>query len=109
MTTAIWVLAAFISAPFPFRYGSVAWPYKPIFVVTGDRNPGAFNVVRAAGPAWGALATLLDMLKGGIPVGLAWFWWWFERLGAGRDRLGSHFGPRFLPLSLNLKAAKPLP
>lgn len=37
----------------------------------GDGNPGAFNVLRAGGVAWGGLAVLLDATKGALPVGLA--------------------------------------
>lgn len=37
----------------------------------GDHNPGATNVLRAGGWAWGGLALLLDMSKGAIPAGLA--------------------------------------
>lgn len=39
----------------------------------GDHNPGAANVLRAAGWGWGALAMMLDFLKGALPVGMAWF------------------------------------
>ncbi len=37
----------------------------------GDHNPGAFNVLRAGGPLWGALAIALETGKGALPVGLA--------------------------------------
>lgn len=37
----------------------------------GDGNPGAFNVLRAGGIAWGGLALVLDISKGAIPAGLA--------------------------------------
>lgn len=37
----------------------------------GDGNPGAFNVLRAGGPAWGGLAVALEVAKGALPVGLA--------------------------------------
>jgi glycerol-3-phosphate acyltransferase PlsY len=39
----------------------------------GDHNPGAANVLRAAGMPAFALASLADYLKGAIPVGLAFF------------------------------------
>jgi acyl-phosphate glycerol 3-phosphate acyltransferase len=47
----------------------------------GDRNPGAVNAFKAAGPVAGAAALLLDFLKGAVPVGLArWVFgvegWW---------------------------------
>ena len=37
----------------------------------GDHNPGAFNVLRAGGMSWGALAIALEVTKGAFPVGLA--------------------------------------
>jgi glycerol-3-phosphate acyltransferase PlsY len=37
----------------------------------GDRNPGAFNVLRAGGLTWGGLALALEVTKGALPVGLA--------------------------------------
>jgi glycerol-3-phosphate acyltransferase PlsY len=37
----------------------------------GDANPGAANVFRAGSKGWGAIAILLDILKGALPVGLA--------------------------------------
>lgn len=39
---------------------------------TGSGNIGATNVARVAGKALGALTLLLDGMKGGLPVGLAW-------------------------------------
>ena len=39
----------------------------------GDGNPGAANVLRAAGWGWAILALLLDGFKGAIPVGVAWY------------------------------------
>ncbi len=37
----------------------------------GDGNPGATNVLKAGGVKLGALALLLDLLKGAIPVSIA--------------------------------------
>jgi glycerol-3-phosphate acyltransferase PlsY len=37
----------------------------------GDGNPGAFNMILAGGVGWGALALMLDVIKGAIPVLLA--------------------------------------
>ncbi|MBK9122516.1 MAG: glycerol-3-phosphate acyltransferase [Chloroflexi bacterium] len=37
----------------------------------GDRNPGAFNVIRSGGLAWGGLAIVLEVSKGALPVGIA--------------------------------------
>ena len=37
----------------------------------GDKNPGATNVLRAGGPLPFALALMLDISKGALPLGLA--------------------------------------
>jgi len=37
----------------------------------GDKNPGAINAYKAAGPAIGTAALLLDFLKGALPVAAA--------------------------------------
>jgi glycerol-3-phosphate acyltransferase PlsY len=37
----------------------------------GDGNPGAFNVLRAGGFAWGGLAIFLDVFKGALPAGIS--------------------------------------
>lgn len=39
----------------------------------GDGNPGATNVLRAGGPAPFALALMLDITKGALPVGVAYY------------------------------------
>lgn len=47
----------------------------------GDQNPGATNVLRAAGMAPFLLALILDITKGALPVGFAYYilgiqdWW----------------------------------
>ncbi len=73
MTILIWTIFAFISGSIPFSVlvGRVA--LRSDIRHYGDHNPGATNVVRAGGMGWGVLAAILDMLKGGIPVGLAWY------------------------------------
>jgi len=42
--------------------------------LVGDHNPGATNVLRAAGWGWAVPAILLDFFKGALPVGMAWFY-----------------------------------
>ncbi len=42
----------------------------------GDGNPGATNVFRAGGRAWGVIALIVEMLKGGLPVA-----WAYHRVG----------------------------
>jgi glycerol-3-phosphate acyltransferase PlsY len=69
-----WIALAFSCGALPFSVW-VGWLalHKDIRQY-GDHNPGATNVGRAGGKSWGALALSLDMLKGAVPVGLAWYW-----------------------------------
>ena len=73
MTTLMWTLAAFISGSIPFSLLVGRLALRTDIRQYGDHNPGATNVVRAGSLGWGILAAILDMLKGGIPVGLAWY------------------------------------
>lgn len=69
----LWTAVAFLSGSIPYSY----WLGKYVLSLDirhyGDGNPGAANVMRAAGKRWGALAALLDALKGAAPAGLAYF------------------------------------
>ena len=67
--TAIGYLAG--SIPFSVLIGRLAGAGD--IRLHGDGNPGAFNVLRAAGVRWFVVATLLDGFKGAIPVGYAFF------------------------------------
>jgi acyl phosphate:glycerol-3-phosphate acyltransferase len=71
MTTLPWIAFAFFcgSLPFSVWLGNVA--LRKDIRQYGDANPGAANVFRAGSKGWGAVAILLDILKGAIPVGLA--------------------------------------
>lgn len=73
MTVFLWTLFAFLlgSIPFSVLLGRLA--ARRDIRQYGDGNPGGTNVMRAAGKGWGALAVLLDMGKGALPVGMAWF------------------------------------
>ena len=73
MDVIVWTLVGFLcgSVPFSLLLGRLAG--RGDIRGYGDHNPGAANVLRAAGWRWGALAVLLDGFKGAIPVGLAWF------------------------------------
>ncbi|MCO6452109.1 MAG: glycerol-3-phosphate acyltransferase [Caldilineales bacterium] len=59
------------SLPFSVWIGRIA--LRADICDYGDHNPGATNVVRAGGKFWGAIALLLDYLKGAIPVGISHF------------------------------------
>ena len=74
MTTIVWILIAFISGSLPFSVWVGRLAARTDIRRYGDHNPGATNVTRAAGWRWGGLALILDMIKGALPVGLAWYW-----------------------------------
>jgi acyl phosphate:glycerol-3-phosphate acyltransferase len=71
MITLLWITFAFFcgSLPFSVWLGKIA--LRTDIRQFGDANPGAANVFRAGSKGWGAVAILLDILKGAIPVGLA--------------------------------------
>ena len=67
-----WTLVAFIAGAIPFSVivGKVVLD-KDIREY-GDANPGATNVLRAGSPVWAAVAVFLDMVKGALPVAIAY-------------------------------------
>jgi glycerol-3-phosphate acyltransferase PlsY len=73
MDVIFWTLVGFLSGSIPFSLLLGRAAGRGDIRRYGDHNPGAANVLRAAGWRWGALAMFLDYLKGAIPVGLAWF------------------------------------
>lgn len=74
MTTLIWTIIAFLAGSLPFSVWLGRLALRTDIRGYGDHNPGATNVARAGGWQWGVLALLLDMFKGALPVGLAWYW-----------------------------------
>ena len=73
MERIVWPLLAFFSGALPFSVWIGSWFVGEDIRRYGDRNPGGANVVKAGGAGWGALAILLDFLKGAVPVGAAFF------------------------------------
>lgn len=73
-TIFFWIIASFLSGSLPFSVWVGRLALRTDIRRYGDGNPGATNVLRSGGKGWGALALLLDTLKGAIPVGLAYFW-----------------------------------
>ncbi|MBN1313307.1 MAG: glycerol-3-phosphate acyltransferase [Anaerolineae bacterium] len=69
----LWSTLAFLSSAVPWSVIVGRLSSQADIRVVGDHNPGAFNVLRAAGPMWFILAVLLDGFKAAIPVGLAWY------------------------------------
>lgn len=73
MPTALLILVAFLLGSLPFS----PWLGRLVLAKdirdVGDGNPGAANVTRAGGYGWGAVAVVLDFLKGALPVGYTMF------------------------------------
>ncbi len=74
MITLTWTLVAFLSGSLPFSVWVGRIASQTDIRQYGDHNPGATNVARASGWQWGLLALILDITKGALPVGLAWYW-----------------------------------
>lgn len=87
MDTIFWSLAGFLSGSIPFSLIIGRLGRDVDIRQYGDHNPGATNVLRAAGWRWGIPAMLLDYFKGVVPVGLAWFF-------------GDQVGWRIVPIAL---------
>ncbi len=71
MITLLWIAFAFFCGSLPFSVWLGKLALRKDIRQFGDANPGAANVFRAGSKGWGAIAILLDILKGALPVGLA--------------------------------------
>lgn len=71
----------------------------------GDGNPGATNVLKAGGWKIGALALLLDVLKGAIPVSIAYYIAGLSGVPLALAALAPIFGHAFSPF-LGFKGGK---
>ncbi|WP_420630721.1 glycerol-3-phosphate acyltransferase [Candidatus Leptofilum sp.] len=71
LPTLLWTFFGFLLGSLPFS----VWVGKLLLGKDirqfGDKNPGATNVLRAGGPLPFALALMLDISKGALPLGLA--------------------------------------
>jgi glycerol-3-phosphate acyltransferase PlsY len=80
MQELLWIAVSFLFGSLPLS----VWIGRVVLGIDirnyGDGNPGAANVWRIGGAGWGALAVLLDFLKGAAPVAMANFV--FEMEGA---------------------------
>ncbi|MCB0168289.1 MAG: glycerol-3-phosphate acyltransferase [Anaerolineae bacterium] len=74
MLTVVWTIISFISGSLPFSVWIGRLFLKTDIRRYGDHNPGATNVTRAGGGLLGGLAAALDISKGAVPIGLAWYW-----------------------------------
>ncbi|MCA9970751.1 MAG: glycerol-3-phosphate acyltransferase, partial [Anaerolineales bacterium] len=68
-----WTLLTFLCGALPFSVWIGRYVLRTDITRVGDHNPGATNVLRAGGPAWFAVALMLDISKAAAPVGLAYF------------------------------------
>lgn len=73
MMALIWTLIGFLlgSLPISVWLGNLA--LHTDIRAYGDGNPGGTNVIRAGNRGLGLLVIILDMLKGAIPVALAYY------------------------------------
>lgn len=71
MPTLFWSLLGFFLGAIPFSLLIGKTALRTDIRTVGDGNPGATNVLRSGSKAWAAMAMLLDMLKGALPVALA--------------------------------------
>jgi len=71
VTTFLWAAIGFLIGALPFSYWLGRLVLNTDIRRYGDGNPGAINAWRAGGWRLGVPASLLDYLKGAIPVGLA--------------------------------------
>ena len=72
MHTLAWVVIGFAAGSLPFSLWIGRLALRADIRKLGDGNPGGYNVWKAGGRGWAALAVLLDGLKGAIPIGLAY-------------------------------------
>jgi glycerol-3-phosphate acyltransferase PlsY len=68
-----WSLAGFLLGAIPFSVWTGHYILGQDIRTHGDQNPGATNVLRAGGYAPFVLALVLDISKGALPVGLAYY------------------------------------
>ena len=90
-------ISGFLSGALPFSYWIGRIAGHSDIRQYGDGNPGAVNTFKAAGFRAGALAILLDYLKGTIPIGLANFVFEVEGLGLILVALSPILGHAFSP------------
>jgi acyl phosphate:glycerol-3-phosphate acyltransferase len=72
MTSLAFLLFAFLCGSIPFSVWLGKLFLRQDVRQYGDGNPGATNVFRAGSKTVGALALMLDVAKGALPVGLAY-------------------------------------
>ena len=105
MTVLFWTLLGFVLGAMPFSVWLGRFLLGKEIRQFGDKNPGATNVLRAGGPFPFALALLLDISKGALPLGLAVYVFGLEGWGLVPISLGPPLGHAFSPF-LNWQGGK---
>jgi len=73
MVTLGWIIVSFFCGAIPFSILIGKLALRTDIRQYGDGNPGGTNVARAGNWQLGVLAIFLDMMKGALPVGAAWY------------------------------------
>jgi acyl phosphate:glycerol-3-phosphate acyltransferase len=97
-TAVLLIIAGFLIGSLPFSVWIGRYGLKDDIRRYGDHNPGAFNVLRAGGIAWGGLAIFLDIFKGALTVGLAAHVYALSGLSLILAAAAPPFGHAFSPL-----------
>ena len=71
MQSSLLVVGSFLLGSLPFSYWVARWRSGADLRTVGSGNPGATNVLRVAGKGPAAVALLLDVAKGFMPVAAA--------------------------------------
>jgi len=107
MNLVLFILIAFLCGSLPFS----VWLGKIFLGVDvrhfGDNNPGAANVFRAGNRLVGLLSLILDVSKGAVPVGLAYFNLGFRGIPMYLIAIAPVLGHAFSPF-LGFKGGKAL-
>lgn len=93
----LWSLIAFASGSLMFSYWLGKAALNEDIRQVGDGNPGSTNVLKAGGWKLGALAFVLDTLKGAIPVAIAKYGIGIEGVGLVIVSLMPILGHAFTP------------
>jgi glycerol-3-phosphate acyltransferase PlsY len=103
----LWFILAFLSGSLPFSVWVGKIALGKDIQQYGDKNPGSANVFRAGSKFWGAVALLLDFLKGAIPVAIAYSLFQLEGWALTAVALAPILGHAFSPF-LKFRGGKAL-
>lgn len=69
----LWTLVGYLSGSVMYSRLIADRFLRTDLSTVGDGNPGTWNVAKAGGKGWGMMAFFLDVMKGTIPVSLAYY------------------------------------